>query len=466
MKDYRHCKQHKIENASDTNTIDHISNLPNCILHHILSFMPTKEVVKTSILSTRWKSLWASVSNIDFDDASLYTNDVPNMTSFVNFVDKILRSRDRSNIEKFRLSCRVCFNASTIRSWISNVVIHNVRELDLCLFTDDPNPNPNPSVILPKSMFDTTSLVTLKLEMNCVIEFPVHVSFPCLKTLNLSLVTFTNDKSLQKLFSGCPVLENLFLLDCEWMNLTNVVISSSSLKKLTIDDLPYFGPLDENESNGCKIKIEAVNLVYLEYIGYLSNEIFLNDVSSLVKACVHIPVPHERQKEVAFRAVDLLKGLQYVASLRVSTRTMESIISADSILGRFPVYPNLTRLVLTMIIGNNTFTALMDLLKFCPILQSLCLSEGFDSCIRLNEKDSIWLSIPICMSSCLKTMTFNNFHANDSEICFLKCVLKYAHVLLKMDIGWCKTQGQDLKKRKDVKKELEMSSTLCVVNFS
>lgn len=88
--------------------------------------------------------------------------------------------------------------------------------------------------------------------------------------------------------------------------------------------------------------------------------------------------------------------------------------------------------------------------------------------MRVGENDPIWSLIPICMSYHLKKVTFKNFHANDSEICFLKCVLKYARVLEKMDIWWCKTQMQVLKKQRDVKKELEMieaSSTMCLVRF-
>ncbi|MFS7984800.1 putative FBD domain-containing protein [Helianthus anomalus] len=89
--------------------------------------------------------------------------------------------------------------------------------------------------------------------------------------------------------------------------------------------------------------------------------------------------------------------------------------------------------------------------------------------MRLGENDLIWLLVPICISHHLKTLTFKNFHADDSEICFLKCVLKYARVLEKMDVWWCKTEPRDLKKRRDARKELEIiekSSAACIINFS
>ncbi|PRQ17700.1 putative F-box domain-containing protein [Rosa chinensis] len=50
---------------------DRISELPDAILCHILSFFSTREAVKTSILSHRWKNVWASVPNLDFDEYEL-----------------------------------------------------------------------------------------------------------------------------------------------------------------------------------------------------------------------------------------------------------------------------------------------------------------------------------------------------------------------------------------------------------
>ena len=51
---------------------DGINRLPYKVLCHILSFLPTKYAVGTSILSTTWKNLWSSVPNLDFDDELLF----------------------------------------------------------------------------------------------------------------------------------------------------------------------------------------------------------------------------------------------------------------------------------------------------------------------------------------------------------------------------------------------------------
>ncbi|CAI9110396.1 OLC1v1010407C1 [Oldenlandia corymbosa var. corymbosa] len=52
----------------DAIPVDRISDLPEAIICHILSFLPTKEVVATSFLSKSWKDQWTKVTNLEFDD--------------------------------------------------------------------------------------------------------------------------------------------------------------------------------------------------------------------------------------------------------------------------------------------------------------------------------------------------------------------------------------------------------------
>ncbi|PON80559.1 F-box domain containing protein [Parasponia andersonii] len=47
---------------------DRMLELPDSIIHHILSLLPTINVVWTSILSKRWRPLWASVPALDLCD--------------------------------------------------------------------------------------------------------------------------------------------------------------------------------------------------------------------------------------------------------------------------------------------------------------------------------------------------------------------------------------------------------------
>ena len=51
---------------------DIISKLPDSVLLYILSFLLTKDAVRTSILSTKWRHLWTGMSNFDFNDDLSY----------------------------------------------------------------------------------------------------------------------------------------------------------------------------------------------------------------------------------------------------------------------------------------------------------------------------------------------------------------------------------------------------------
>ncbi|KAI8005574.1 F-box/LRR-repeat protein [Camellia lanceoleosa] len=68
---------------------DRISSLSDAILSHILSFMPIKCAARTSLLSTRWKSIWTSVPTINLKQ--LYFRNNEDLSSgFMDFVNMVL----------------------------------------------------------------------------------------------------------------------------------------------------------------------------------------------------------------------------------------------------------------------------------------------------------------------------------------------------------------------------------------
>lgn len=82
-----------------------ISKLHDSILHYILSFHSTKDAVRTSILSTKWRYLWTGVSNFDFNDSSnwkIYDETSELGTCLLKLVDRVLL-HDVAQIQKLRL---------------------------------------------------------------------------------------------------------------------------------------------------------------------------------------------------------------------------------------------------------------------------------------------------------------------------------------------------------------------------
>ncbi|KAH9736944.1 F-box/LRR-repeat protein [Citrus sinensis] len=61
-------ESHSSERNSTSLEEDRISCLPDEILCHILSFLPTKNAVATCVLSSKWRLVWALLPNLCFDD--------------------------------------------------------------------------------------------------------------------------------------------------------------------------------------------------------------------------------------------------------------------------------------------------------------------------------------------------------------------------------------------------------------
>jgi len=48
--------------------VDWLSELPEALLVYVLLNLPTKDVVKTSVLSTKWRNIWRCVPGLDLDN--------------------------------------------------------------------------------------------------------------------------------------------------------------------------------------------------------------------------------------------------------------------------------------------------------------------------------------------------------------------------------------------------------------
>ncbi|CAN1749029.1 F-box/FBD/LRR-repeat protein At4g00160 [Linum perenne] len=87
-------KKPRIRNRNDEDEqegIDRLSDLPDCVINHILSFIDTKFIVQTSVLSKRWTSLWKDVNVL-----KVRRNNFRNKSSFMRHVHKFLSHRSDS----------------------------------------------------------------------------------------------------------------------------------------------------------------------------------------------------------------------------------------------------------------------------------------------------------------------------------------------------------------------------------
>ncbi|CAN1224551.1 F-box/FBD/LRR-repeat protein At4g00160 [Linum grandiflorum] len=103
-------KRRRRSKRDSTCAVDRLSELPDCILNHILSFLITKDAVKTSVLSRRWRSVWKDVPVIDLDADSFgresyqrYSYSSRKYSSYVCFADTVLSLRHDLKVDKICL---------------------------------------------------------------------------------------------------------------------------------------------------------------------------------------------------------------------------------------------------------------------------------------------------------------------------------------------------------------------------
>ncbi|XP_057437478.1 F-box/LRR-repeat protein At3g59200-like [Lotus japonicus] len=180
--------------------VDRISNLPDELLFHILSFLPTEDVFVTSLVSKRWRPLRFSVTDLHFVELRNRNTHleprVPRYSAFIKFVDAfILRRGIHQPIKTLRLECYSC-PVFKVEKWLKAAADCKVENLQIC------------GPVLPCTIFSIKTLVVLKLR--CV-DFKgfSDVELPLLKTLHLDYVTFSKCQHFIELLNGCPLLENL-----------------------------------------------------------------------------------------------------------------------------------------------------------------------------------------------------------------------------------------------------------------
>ncbi|XP_021755129.1 F-box/FBD/LRR-repeat protein At5g56420-like [Chenopodium quinoa] len=139
--------------SDGTSSIDRISELPDFILHHILSYLSTKEAAQTGVISKRWRYVWETFPILDCNEWFFGRElDILNpkelgipkderrkifnqRLKFMSYVDeKLRRFRDENLcVKKFFLHITLVSNDLTPRvdTWMYLVADLCIQELDL-----------------------------------------------------------------------------------------------------------------------------------------------------------------------------------------------------------------------------------------------------------------------------------------------------------------------------------------------
>ncbi|GAB4833148.1 hypothetical protein Ancab_031393 [Ancistrocladus abbreviatus] len=315
---------------------DRISNLPDEVIGHILSFLPTKKIVQMSVLSSRWRFLWTSMTKFYFNELDLLdyrtlfneNNRYEEVLGiFGSFVDNVISLCDAlKSIHEFKLNCQQFWNLSCINAWIHFAVSRNVNKLSLCVEAFDTCTEAyifSPSTPLPKCSLTCNSLVVLKLNSRFDVEIPTSiVSFPHLKELHLHGVYPADLQVTQKLLYMCPVLEDLKLVgQLAHDKAISFKILMPTLKRLIIHLL-----VDKFGVHKHRVMISTRNLQQLEIVDETVAQFVIRPLSPK-KAIIDVGdylvfyADHELIDAVC-HAYLLLAGVAKAEFLSVSANTM------------------------------------------------------------------------------------------------------------------------------------------------
>ncbi|GKV27061.1 hypothetical protein SLEP1_g36269 [Rubroshorea leprosula] len=384
------------------NGLRSINRLPDEVLSNIVSFLPLKDAVRTSVLSKRWRYIYTSSSNLVFDFGGFLNSEdsMPEPIDVIDVVNKVLFARSGSPINKFFLGGLDSqpLDLQCLESWISDLTLHD-----------------------------------------SIFEIPTKVSLPSLKELHLdSAIPFSNDNSAESLLSNCPILEHLFYMfrdkDCKFF------VSHPTLKSLSLDCM-----CKEGRSINFEIAINAPSLVFLKYnVQDVNSHNFVN-VQSLTEADIgfyHKEVDHLRYTNVA---TDLLKGISKVQKLAISVATLEDLLNFGI---PIPVLHNLSHLTLFDCNDDHDSSILLRLLARCESLETLVF-KVFPDKWNLDALYSLGESRISCLLSRLKTIEIEEFGETvfgeiDNQMELVKYLMSEAKVLesVKVQIAWGPYEAQ------------------------
>ncbi|KAK2380906.1 F-box/LRR-repeat protein [Trifolium repens] len=410
-------------NVGDTK--DMISELPEGVLLYILSFLPTK-------------------------DAHGSKEKHKSENCLIDQVDKLLQ---RSNcVERLCIKVRGTIDAQKATSLLSSTLLHKVLDLKLSIEYI------NAMFVLPNSFSASQSLHNLYLEFGFNLHIGDNICFPSLKTLYLSSIRFANEKSGQRLLSGCPVLQELTMYRCSWLNVKQINVAMSTLRKLTIEFEGY-SPL-----HICTIKFDVGNLLSLSYTINPAINVFLVNPTSIVDESIHLGQLYQYQQNEQLNiqsVIELLSRLSSVKTLSLSNYVLQY---AKETLHLLPSFDNLMHLDVFLGYLSPTTEALASILCKTPKLEVLHI---YKRCNLFFDEAWSSNSLPCCFKSSLKLCFISNFHGYGDEIRSVKFLLENATVLEYINIFCSEYLLLNLKEMADVKNQLQHLGLgrRCIIKF-
>lgn len=412
---------------------DRISKLPDSVLHHIYSFLPFKQVVRTSLLSKRWqRARW--LYPVFELDRSVFTKDLFDIYADEDSNDKEIRKKRKlvfNTVEKIMLEY-LCKRQISIKrlvidmdlltdpifvTFLDRYVCYGVGcslvELKLWLNTSIYGHNNRGWYVLPQIVLFARSLVVLELKGCKIDSYVGTANLPCLKKLWLLQVN-VDDSKIRSLVNGCPGVEEMTFDECvgfktlelsdhnvirdvELMNnwdLEGLVIRESTLQCLTIFGSPS---LSEIDISCCD------NIMTLKFEGVPLTDKWVNNLIWRSPFLKHLEIGSSKdlhRVEISSLSLEILYifACTSLVELKIETPKLGHFKYFGYIIPFFSNSPSLERVDLAVLSEN------FDFVRFIEFLSQLHnLSAEFNLEVRSAEyviiPKTFRLAIPSPLSS-------------------------------------------------------------------
>lgn len=260
--------------------MDRISPLSDDLVLKILSIPPTTVAITTSLLSKRWRHVWKHVPKLEYYDAP---------RSSTTFIHNFFLFHKAPVLKTMSVKLAQHHRPTDIEIWFRFAVARGVRTLS---FHQCPLGSKE-AIRLTGSLYTCQTLVTLRLLDTFIVDVPLTIRFPSLKTLMLKRVDFSSDEIVPRILSGCPVLEDLSIVRVNNGNVKTFTIMVPSLLRLTVWDSKHGSHVPGNDIG---FVIKAPSLTSLTVVNRVSWVCSLVDMPNLVKADIKLPPPGDSKK--------------------------------------------------------------------------------------------------------------------------------------------------------------------------
>ncbi|XP_017700107.2 F-box/LRR-repeat protein At4g14103-like [Phoenix dactylifera] len=409
-----------------TEAYDPISGLADDICGRIVSFLPMKEAVATSVLSKRWRYAWTFSPVLDLD-LSLFPKARGRRAAFADFADSAVALFALPHLTKLRLSLDDARGGGggpdpRLESWLAFAVARRVQDLELCL----PRSRTRR---LPDSIFRCGSITSLKLRLRCyAFELPSPAGLPRLRVLHLTSISLSKGSFFQDLFSNCVLLEELVVEECR----TDVleIDGARKLTTLVISKCSWVDP--------ARIRVSAPRLKTLHYVGGAADEHCMENLQRLDEVVLGLRAPSlmwEAEEDCQERLVKLFQMVGGARSLTLSSWCIRHLARAPGLPDG--VQEGVKHLVLFMERREDGLGAIAPLLRSCPYLETLSVSVTPSQSVRKGRATAREKQRELGirrMARQLKTARLENIDESKTGLELVRFLLKNLRALEKMTI--------------------------------